>query len=61
MKMLIDSEDLKKYVNYICVKDHDVMTKKAIMQIIKLVEEDEEHAKRIHEQHPELFHEDGEL
>lgn len=59
--MKIDSEDLKKYVNYICVKDNDVMTKKSIMHIIELVEEDEKNAKRIHEEHPELFHEDGEL
>lgn len=51
--MMIDSEDLKKYVNYICVKDNDVMTKASIFHIIKLVEEDEEHAKR--------FHKDGEL
>ena len=59
--MMIDSEDLRKYVNYICVNDNDVMTKKSIMHIIKLVEEDEEHAKRIHEEHPELYHEDAEL
>lgn len=51
--MKIDSEDIRKYVNYICVNDNDVMTKKSIMHIIKLVEEDEEHAK--------LFHEDGEV
>ncbi len=56
--MKIDSEDLKKYVNYICVNDNDVMTKKSIMHIIKLVEEDEENAKRIHEEHPELYHEE---
>ena len=59
--MRIDSEDLRKYVNYICVNDNDVMTKKSIMHIIELVEKDEENAKRIHEEHPELFHEDGEL
>lgn len=51
--MMIDSEDLKKYVNYICVKDNDVMTKTSILHIIKLVEEDVENAKR--------FHKDGEL
>ena len=56
---MIDSEDLKKYINYFGLKDHDVMSKRFIMYIIKLVEEDEEHAKHIHEEHPELFHEDG--
>ena len=47
--MRIDSEDLRKYVNYICVNDNDVMTKKSILHIIKLVEEDEENAKRFKE------------
>ena len=37
--MMIDSEKLKEYVNYICVKNHDVMTKKAILHCIKLIED----------------------
>ena len=45
--MKIDSEDLRKYVNYICVDDNDVMTKKSIMHIIKLVEEDVKNAERM--------------
>ena len=45
--MMIDSEDLRKYVNYICVKDNDVMTKASIFHIIKLVEEDVKNAERM--------------
>lgn len=45
--MMIDSEDLKKYVNYICIDDYDVMTKKSILHIIKLVEEDVKNAERM--------------
>lgn len=45
--MMIDSEDLKKYFNYIILKDNDVMTKGAIMYIIKLVEEDVKNAERM--------------
>lgn len=37
--MMIDSEELKRYVNYICEKDNDVMTKKSILHVIQLIEE----------------------
>lgn len=59
--MKIDSEDLRKYVNYICVNDNDVMTKNSIMHIIELVEEEVKNVERIHKEHPELYHEDGEV
>ena len=59
--MMIDSEDLRKYVNYICVNDNDVMTKNSIMHIIELVEEEVKNVERIHKEHPELYHEDGEV
>ena len=58
---MIDSEDLRKYVNYICVNDNDVMTKNSIMHIIELVEEEVKNVERIHKEHPELYHEDGEV
>lgn len=45
--MMIDSEDLRKYVNYICVNDNDVMTKKSILHIIDLAEEDVKNAERM--------------
>ena len=45
--MKIDSEDLRKYVNYICVDDNDVMTKKSILHIIELAEEDVKNAERM--------------
>lgn len=37
--MMIDSEELKEYVNYVCEGDHDVMAKKTIMYIIELLED----------------------
>lgn len=40
--MMIDSEILKDYVNYICEKDNDVMTKKTILHVITLIEEHKE-------------------
>ena len=38
--MMIDSDVLKEYVNYICVNDNDVMTKKTILHIINRLEGD---------------------
>lgn len=45
--MMIDSEDLRKYINYIGLKDNDVMTKRAILYFIELVEEDVKNAERM--------------
>ena len=38
--MMIDSDVLKEYVNYICVNDNDVITKKTILRIINRLEGD---------------------
>ena len=36
--MMIDSEVLKEFVNYICVNDNDVITKRTILHIINRLE-----------------------
>jgi len=40
--MMIDSEKMKQYINNFFEKDNDVMTKKFVMRMIEILEQDAE-------------------